>query len=171
MSCPAAFAPSSGISRQARFVVSYQKRNEQVKGKGMIQWPCKECGEKLEVPESLAKEPIECPSCGAVTSPASKFVRLLHTEIVPNSDAPPERERPLPSFGTLLFGLALLLTGLILTIRGFALNTAPNGVHNTGLLNQQLIFVIAGTGSVMTGALLLGMLKIGIQLAKSIRKH
>lgn len=69
MSRPAAFAPSSGISRQARFVVSYQKRNEQVKGKDMIQWPCRQCGEELEVPESLGSDSIECPSCGVSSRP------------------------------------------------------------------------------------------------------
>lgn len=35
----------------------------------MIRWTCRQCGEGLEVPDSLSRESLECPQCGVFNRP------------------------------------------------------------------------------------------------------
>lgn len=148
----------------------------------MIHWPCRQCGEELEAPDSLASEAVECPSCGTfsrmpdemrprvVTAPeinpkpkiadrnmaSTEDTNTHQPAIRPPSMMPLADQRAI-SKGLTAWGSVLVLVGMIMGTNGFLLDTAPEGVHNTGLLNEQIIFVIAGTGAFVVGALLLGL--------------
>lgn len=139
----------------------------------MIQWQCRQCGEGIEVPESLASDAVECPQCGVFSRPPEDLIPKVRT--APDTPPKPKRVKPdksqpakstlkaKPDFalgatskGLTAWGSIFALAGMIMGTNGFLLDTAPEGVHNTGLLNEQIIFVISGTGVFVLGALLIG---------------
>lgn len=169
----------SGISRQTRFVVSYHSVTLPAKGDAMIQWFCRQCGEGIEVPESLASDAIECPQCGVFSRPPEELIPKVITapESPPKPKLPPhsvedpsDGETPVSSIRDALFmrslrdarsihisGIVLSLIGVALCLIAFVIPTAYDGTHNIGLINNRTVFAVIASGVLVSGAMIYGI--------------
>lgn len=69
-------------------------------------------------------------------------------------------------------GILSSVVGLVFMIAAFAYNTAPEGVHNIGLLNDALVFGLAGVAGMVSGAVLCSVAVVGggiVRILASIR--
>ena len=145
----------------------------------MIHWLCRQCGEDLEVPESLASEAIECPQCGVFSHPPDELMPKVITapesapkpKLPPRDDAafslvdPSDAAPPLPPIVRSMrdaqsitnTGKVLTVIGIALCLIAFVIPTARNGTHNIGLINNRTVFAVIASGVLVSGALIYGI--------------
>lgn len=63
-----------------------------------------------------------------------------------------------------LGGAALLIVGFLIGFDGLTMYTAIQGTHNLGLLNEQIVLVIAGSALFLGGIILLAVARLVGQL-------
>lgn len=132
----------------------------------MIQWPCRQCGEGLEIPDSLSRDAVECPSCGVFSRPPDEHIpRVITAQERQDPPSAKPGEYPIDRAvnrrlkglaGLDLFGSLSLLAGLGVTLGGVLADTSYLDTHNIGLLNDRLVMVAIGVGMVTCGVLLIG---------------
>jgi len=143
----------------------------------MIQWECRQCGEGIEVPESLASDAIECPQCGVFSRPPDELIPNIRTapEVPPRPKLPPpehsareevqqgaSREgQPNTAVRTASAvhrtGITLIVLGSVVAAIGFFFDTAPGGTHNIGIINDRLVITLLGCTGFISGATLFGI--------------
>ena len=143
---------------------------------GMIQWQCRQCGEGIEVPESLASDAVECPQCGVFSRPPEELIPKVIT--APESAPKPKLPRrddaafspvdpsdaapPLPPIVHSMrdarsitnSGKVLTVIGVALCLTAFVIPTARNGTHNIGLINNRTVFTVIASSVLVSGALI-----------------
>ncbi|MCA9276855.1 MAG: hypothetical protein KDA29_12590 [Phycisphaerales bacterium] len=145
----------------------------------MIHWECRQCGEGIEVPESLASDAIECPQCGVFSRPPEELIPKVITapESAPKPKLPPpdnaafspvaplDAAPPLPPLvrsmrdarSITISGRVFTLIGVALCLIAFVIPTARNGTHNIGLINNRTVFAVIASGILVSGALVYGI--------------
>ncbi|MFG0300678.1 MAG: hypothetical protein ACF8K1_13875 [Phycisphaerales bacterium JB047] len=141
----------------------------------MIQWQCRQCGEGIEVPESLASDAVECPQCGVFSRPPEELVPKIRT--APETLPVPNRAKPSKDQPTLLnpfpqshkrpaerqaaslrnAGIILTLIAVAACFIAFVMPTDYNGTHNLGLLNNRVVVATIASGALVAGVVLYGI--------------
>lgn len=153
----------------------------------MIQWDCRQCGEGIEVPESLASDAVECPQCGVFSRPPDELLPKVRT--APDTPTKPKHTKPPKYKPTLLnpfppppnlkskrqassirnAGIVLTVIGLALCAVAFVIPTSINGTHNVGLLNNRTVFAVIASGVLVSGALIYGIGLATIAIVQAIQ--
>lgn len=145
----------------------------------MIRWPCRQCGEGLEVPDSMSRELVTCPKCGKFCRPPED--QRSHIQTAPESvDKPREQLRTVQSNNqrvevhasyiladwVILLGALLTIGGFITTAVGVEMETTYSDTHNLGLLNNRLVCVLIGVSLGASGVV---VASLGISTKALIR--
>ena len=145
----------------------------------MIQWHCRQCGEGIEVPESLASDAIECPQCGVFSRPPEELIPKVITapesppkpKLPPHDDAafspvnPSDAAPPLPPVVRSMrdarsirnAGIVLTLIGVASCFIAFVIPTHRNGTHNIGLINDRTVTALIASAAFISGTLIYGI--------------
>lgn len=141
----------------------------------MIQWQCRQCGEGIEVPESLASDAVECPQCGVFSRPPEERIPKIRT--APDTPPNPKRAKPDKLHPTMLnpfpqspkppaerqaaslrnAGIILTLIAVVACFIAFVMPTDYNGTHNLGLLNNRTVVATIASGALVAGVILYGI--------------